>query len=274
MTGGDDIVYSPRAVLSRPASFVRDAWLDLRRIPRVAWRLFRSAMQSRYRKSWLGYLWLLLPPLGTTLVWTYVQSRRIVETAPTEMPYAMHVLTGMVQWQLFVDALNAPLQQLTAAKQTITRTNVPHEAFLLAGMYETLFNCAVRILVAAPVLVFFDTPLRATLLAIPIGIAAITLFGFALGIAAVPFGLLYDDVGRALTLLSGFWLFVTPVLYPTRGWMRWNPLTPLIDTTRGWLTGGAVDPAFVPIAALSLPMLLFAWLLLRVARPHVVARLG
>lgn len=267
-------VLTADAALAHPGVFLRETWDDLRRAPSVGWRLFRSSVQARHRRTWLGYLWLLLPTLGTTLVWVYVQARHIVSTGPTALPYPIHVLAGTVLWQVFVDALNAPLQQFGAGRQMIARMRVPPEAFLFAGVVETLFNFAVRAVVIVPLLVYFGLSLRASAAFVPIGIVALTLFGLALGIAVTPLGLLYDDVGRAITLITGLWFFLTPVLYPANGAMRWNPLTPLIETTRGWMTGTTTAPGFAVVMALTVPAVAAMWLVLRVARPHVVARLG
>ncbi len=270
-----ETVYSSDSELHHPHRFFAAAASDLRRSPAVAWRLVRSGVQARHRRAWLGYLWLLLPTLGTTAVWSYVQSRRIVNIPASEVPYPVYVLAGTILWQLFVDALNAPLQQLTAGRSLITRSRVPHEALIAAGVLETLFNGAVRLIVLVPVLFYFDMPLRASIALLPIGIAALVLFGLALGVAAAPLGLLYDDVGRGIALVTGLWFFLTPILYPARGAMYWNPLTPLIDVTRGWLIGGgSADSRFMLVFALTIPFLLVAWLFLRLARPHVVARLG
>src|SRR6185369_17918448 len=147
-----ETVYTAHSDLRHPGHFVAEALHDLRRSPAVAWRLFRSNVQARHRRTWLGYLWLLLPAIGTTAAWVYVQSRHVVATAPTDLPYPLHVFAGTIFWQLFVDALNAPLQQLTASRAVITRSRVPHEAFLLAGLFETLMNCAVRVALLVPLL--------------------------------------------------------------------------------------------------------------------------
>jgi hypothetical protein len=51
-------------------------------------------------------------------------------------------------------------------------------------------------------------------------------------------------------------------------------VTPLLDTTRAWLTGGSMSAGFLPVAGGMAAILVAAWVLQRVARPHVVARLG
>ena len=281
----EEVVYSAESQLRTPARFAADAWMDLRVAPRLAWCLFLHTLRAHYRRSWLGYFWLLAPPLATTATWVYLNSVRLLNVGPTETPYTVYVLTGTVLWQVFADAINSPLQQLTNARAILTKSRVPHEALLLAGLIEVLFNFAVRMLVLMPVLVWFGPHLRLTLegLALaPLGVAALLLLGFAVGLLLAPFGLLYQDVPRGLTLAVGCWFFLTPVIYPwpTSGraalLARLNPVAPLLEASRGWLTTGgtALTREFVLVVALTLPVLLTAWLLQRIARPHVVARLG
>lgn len=271
-----EIVYSSQSELRHPRRFLADAFRDLRRAPAVAWRLFLSNVRARHRRSWLGYLWLLLPTIATAVIWTYIQSRRVIGIAPTPVPYAVYVLAGMVLWQVFVDALNAPLLHLATSRQLITRSRVPHEALILAGVYEVLLNCAARLLVIMPALLFFAVPLGPRALLLPIGIAALTLLGLSLGMLIAPAGLLYDDVGRAVALTTGFWFFLTPVVYPApeHGLLRLNPVTPLLETTRGWLTSTEPARGFGVVTLVALVTLFAAWLVQRVARPHTVARLG
>jgi lipopolysaccharide transport system permease protein len=53
-------------------------------------------------------------------------------------------------------------------------------------------------------------------------------------------------------------------------------LTPLITTTRDWLTTGtaAQHIAFFVVSSVTVTLLLAAWVLYRLALPHLVARLG
>lgn len=271
-----DTVYSSDAELRHPGRFFQGAWEDLRRTPRVAWRLFRSGVQARYRRTWLGYLWLLLPTAGTAAVWVYVRSRGVIETGSIRVPYVVYALSGTILWQVFAEALMAPLQQLTANRQLITRNRVPHEALILAGVLETLLNSLVRFILLAAVMIWMGVSPGREVLLVPFGVIALALLGLALGVLAAPAGLLYEDVARLLTLFTGFWFFLTPVVYPApaSGVMRLNPVTPLLETTRQWLTSPAPLAGFAWVTASATAALLLAWLLQRLARPHVTARSG
>jgi lipopolysaccharide transport system permease protein len=271
-----ETVYSAEPELIHPLRFARAAVVDLRHSVEPAWQLFRRNLQGRYRRAWLGYTWLLLPTVGTTGVWLYVQSRQIIEVAPTDLPYPVYVLAGTILWQLFVDALNAPLQHLTAGKQLITRSTVPHEALVLAGAFEVLLNCAVRLVALMVVLLAFRTPVGLSILFVPAGIGSLLLLGLGLGLLAAPWGLLYDDVSRLLSFVTGFWFFLTPIVYraPAAGLLALNPVTPLLETSRAWLTGGQAAGGFSRVTIAAAAMLIVAWLVQRMVRPHVVARLG
>jgi ABC-type polysaccharide/polyol phosphate export permease len=74
----------------------------------------------------------------------------------------------------------------------------------------------------------------------------------------------------------GFGMFVTPVFYriPPGSPLRFNPVAPLIETARNWLTGAGAAPGFLLVTAVAALLLVLAWLLYRLARPHIVARLG
>lgn len=280
-SAAEEVVYSAESQLRSPARFVADLRSDLRVAPAVAWRLFLHNLRAGYRQSRLGYFWLLLPPLATAATWVYLNSARVLDVGPTEMPYTLYVLAGTVLWQVFAEALGSPLQQLSSARGILTKSRTPHEALLLAGALEVFFNFAVRAAVLLPLFGWINPSWGWSVLLAPAGVAALALLGFSLGLLLAPAGLLYRDVQRGLNLIVGFWFFLTPVIYPPPA--RWpasllvtlNPVAPLIVTARRWLAGAQAAPAggFARAVALSMLCLALGWLCYRLARPHLVVRL-
>jgi len=64
-----ELVYTADSELRRPVQMLRSMYLDLLRSRGLAWRLFLRDLNGQYRQSLLGYLWLLLPPLGSRPSW-------------------------------------------------------------------------------------------------------------------------------------------------------------------------------------------------------------
>ncbi len=277
----EEVVYSADSQLRAPRRFASELRADLRVAPAVAWRLFLHSLRAGYRRSWLGYVWLLLPPLAMAATWVYLTRARVLDVGPTEMPYTLYVLTGVLLWQVFAEALNSPLQQLSAARSILTKSRTPHEALLLAGIIDVYFNFALRAAVLLPVFIWLNPGWGWSVLLAPAGVAALALLGFSLGLLLSPAGLLSRDVSRGLNLFVGFWFFLTPVIYPPPA--RWpasllttlNPVAPLLVTARRWLAGVQAAPArgFGWVVALSLVCFALGWLCYRLARPHLVARL-
>jgi lipopolysaccharide transport system permease protein len=270
-----DIVYGSSAELSRPGAFLREALGDLRAAPRIGRRLFAAQLRGRARRSALGYLWLVLPAAAVTLLCVYLQSLGILKAGPTGMPYPLYVLSGVLLWQIFVEALNQPVQQLLAARHLISRSRLPHEAILVGAAFEVLLAAAVRVaLMLAAFWLYGASAVPGA--ALPLGVFALILLGFSIGLLAAPWALLYDDARQALTMLTTFWFFLTPIAYRAdlHGIIGLNPVTPLLETARSSLGGGAAGGGFAAVTAASAVMLAGAWILYRLARPHVVERLG
>jgi lipopolysaccharide transport system permease protein len=164
----------------------------------------------------------------------------------------------------------------------LLRVNFPRESILLAGLGQVLFAALIRMLLVLFVILWFELTPPVTAWLFPLGILSLIAVGFMLGVLLVPVGVLFGDVQQGLPILATFLMLLTPVLYPqpeagvAAAVAKWNPLTPLITVTRDSLTTGSADqvPAFLVVTGAGLVLLFVAWVLYRLALPHVIARLG
>jgi len=275
-------VYTPESPLRQPRKFVRELISDLWGSRELAWRLFVRDLRAQYRASLLGYVWVFLPPLVAGLPFVYLNSAGVISISDTPIPYAAYAMVGAIIWQTFVDALNSPLRSVNAARAMLTRINFPREAILLSGLMQVAFTFVVRLALVIGVFAAFALKPAATSPLFVVGMISIALTGFMIGLILTPLGVLYGDVQYSLPIASTFLMLITPVLYPVPssglGAMvaSLNPLTPLITTTRDWLTTGASvqQVAFLVVSAVTVTLLILAWVLYRLALPHLVARLG
>jgi homopolymeric O-antigen transport system permease protein len=275
-------VYTPESPLRHPSKFARDMISDLWSSRELAWRLFVRDLRAQYRTSLLGYVWVFLPPLVASLPFVYLNSAGVIRIGNIPIPYAAYAMVSAIIWQTFVDALNSPLRSVNAARAMLTRINFPREAILLSGLMQVGFAFVVRLVLVIGVFAAFALKPPATSPLFLVGMISIALTGFMIGLVLTPIGVLYGDVQHSLPIASTFLMLITPVLYPVPSSglgatvASLNPLTPLITTTRDWLTTGAAvqQIAFLVVSGVTVTLLLLAWVLYRLALPHVVARLG
>ena len=276
------IIYKPGSSLRDPGKLFADAIRDALVSRELGWRLFVRDISSRYRQSLLGYFWFIIPPVIASVPFIFLNSQGIMSVGKTAVPYAVFALVSTTIWQTFVDAINAPLRVTTASKDVLTKINLPREAILLSAFYQAAFGLVVRLLLIAVIMAAFGIAPAATAPMALIGLLALLLFGFMIGVMLTPIGLLYNDVTNILPMFTTFLMFLTPVVYPvpTTGtaadFAAWNPLTPLVSYTRDWLLVGHTDYGWqtMVILAATLALLLLGWLVFRVAMPHLIARLG
>lgn len=274
-------IYTPDSPLRSPSAFVAGVARDARAARVLAWRLFIRDISAQYRQTAFGYLWAALPAVFTALVWFALQAVGIINIKTGNVPYIAYVLTGTIFWQTFLDALNAPLKQVTQNLSMLSRVNFPTEALIASGVAQVLFSFVIKAIVLAVVLAATGAPVRWTAPAALLPGLALVAVGTALGILLLPLGMLYQDVQQGLNVVLAPLMFLTPVLYPASSAgalekvIRVNPLTPLFEVLREFLFGG-IGPyvvEFVVVLGVTLLVGGFGWLVYRLSLPMLIERI-
>lgn len=275
-------IYTPESPLANPGRLWREMVADLWNGRELAWRLAVRDISAQYRQSALGILWALLTPLSTTVVWLFLSTSQLVQVADTGIPYPVFVFSGTLLWSILIDAFNAPLNQVNVNRGLLAKINFPREALILTGVYQTLFNGAIKIGILLLVLPFMGVHPGWGGLLIPVGVLALVLTGTALGLLITPLGVLYGDIGRVMPLAVQLLMYLSPVVFPlpSQGWaaqlMTLNPLTPLLVNARAWFTGQ--EPQLLTnwlfTVSGSALLLLVVWMIYRLAMPILIERMS
>ena len=276
-------IYTPDSSLANPLIMVRAMLSDLWAGRELAWRLTVRDISAQYRQTFLGLLWAIILPLATTLVWLYLSLTGIVQLQKTDLPYPVYAFAGTMLWAIFIEAMNAPLAQTGGARPMLTKLNFPREALILSGIYKTLFNAGIKIILLLAILPLFKVYPGWSLAWFPVGVLALILVGTAIGLFITPVGMLYTDIGRGLPLIMSFVMYLTPVVFPmpegtglAAQLFHLNPLTPLILNARAWLTGGDVTMMgyFIAVNASAFLLLLVSWIGYRLTLPIIIERMS
>jgi lipopolysaccharide transport system permease protein len=281
-SGRQTIVYSPESQMHTPDRLIRSMLHGLKDSRELAWRLFVRDISARYRQSMLGIFWAFLPPIITGLVFIILQSKKVVNFGETDIPYPVYVMVGTTLWQVFTESLNAPLKSVIAAKPMLAKINFPREALIVSAFYDVLFNLLIKSIVLVGVFVYFKVSLTLGLLMAPVAILILILLGMAIGLLLTPLGTLYTDVTQGLTVVTSFWFFLTPVIYPPPQSFPYslmttlNPVSPILTGARDLLTKGIVTNMgpFLVVSLLTILGLFIAWMIYRIALPILIERMS
>lgn len=278
----NETIYTPQSKLKHPLKLWRLMWRDLLAARGLAWQLMLRDIKAQYRQSFLGVAWAFIPPIAMALGLTWAGKSQVIAISATDLPYPAYVMFSTSLWQTFVEALQGPVQALTKAKPMLSRVNFPREAIILAKLGEVLFNFGIKLILIVGLFIWFRIPVSWSVILAPVALIHLVLLGTWFGMMVAPLSMLYQDVIKALNMITGFWLFVTPVIYPIpetgsfSTFVRLNPVTPLLVTTRELATTGILTQVrgFWLVSAIALLGLLFTWVAFRLAMPFVIERIS
>lgn len=274
-------VYSPQNKYSLTQIF-KEILLGFREGRELAWRLFVRDLKAGYKKSFLGVVWLFIPPFFTAGIWIFLNSQNVVNISGAPMNYAAFTLCGTILWSFFAEALNKPIQRFQGAMSMMSKLNFPREALILASIYDQLFSLLLKLIVLVPLLWILGYPPTFDWGLGFIGILGLLIAGISLGLMLSPLGLLYNDIGKALPLILPFVMYLSPVIYPLREGGKlavlqgFNPVTPFLELSRSSLGGyGFVlfDSLWIWSGVLIF-LLVFSLLAVKIAMPIIVERSG
>jgi len=275
-------IYLPNANKTTFLASLINIFKDIKPAHDLGVRLFKRDIKSQYRQSFLGFFWVLIPPLLTAGLWVFLNKNRIVNVGETDIPYPLFVMIGTMLWQVFAEAVNQPRVSVNENKGMLTKINFPREALLLSGFYTIMFNLGPKLLVLAIAFYFFKITPSYSLLFFPLGVLMISLTGFTIGVLLTPAGLLINDVARGIGIILPFLMYLTPVIYPapTTGQvaviMQFNPLATLINSSRDWFSGQLtyIPNEFILLSCFTLLFLLIGVLAYRISMPIITERFG
>jgi lipopolysaccharide transport system permease protein len=204
----------------------------------------RRQYQLRYRQSFAGIAWAVVPPLASLVVAT-VLFRDVLEVDTRGVPYPLFALAGLAPWSFFAGVLSSGIPSVAMQQTMVTRLAFPRVAIPLSIVGIGLIDLAITttLFLGYAIVTGAGLPLTALwaplLLLIEVIFATgVILFGSALNVFA-------RDIRLGIPLAVQLWQFLTPVMYPLtevpgnlRGLYRANPMSGLIESFRTVMIDG------------------------------------
>ena len=274
--------YSAKSEIRHPVELFTSIFSDAWSGRDLAWRLFLRNVRGMYRQTFLGLFWAFLPPIANTAVWIFLRQQGVFDTGTMAVNATLYILTGMILWQAFSEALQMPLKVLKQNQNMISKLRFSRESLIMLGLAEVLFDLAIRMLLLIPAFLWFGvSPSMATLWA-PLTILLMVLWAAGIGLLLMPIGSLYQDVERFLQLAIPFWMIITPIIYvapetyPGKLLVWLNPASPLLMYSRDLLLVGdstVALPAII-IAVATIPLFLLGLAVFRISIPVLIERMN
>jgi len=210
-------------------------------------------VKVRYKQTALGAAWAVIQPVFTMLVFS-IFFGRLANMPSDGVPYPVFVFAALVPWTFFANALGQGSNSLVGSGNLITKVYFPRlvvpTASVISGLVDFLIAFAVLVLL----MTWYGIGLSLKILWLPVFVlhAVITALAVALWLSAL--NVQYRDVRYTVPFLTQFWLFATPVAYPSSllspGWRIAYGLNPMVGVVEGFrwaLLDTGPAPGLMPV---------------------------
>jgi lipopolysaccharide transport system permease protein len=181
-------------------------------------------VKIRYKQTALGIGWAVIQPLAMMAVFSLAFGK--LGKVPSDgIPYPVFTFCALLPWQLFAHALSEASNSLVANERLITKVYFPRLIVPLSAVLGGLVDFGVAFLILLTMMLYYGiTPTRAAV-TLPLFIVLALATALAVGLWLSALNVKYRDVRYTMNFLIQFWLFATPVAYPSSLIPdRWRPL--------------------------------------------------
>ena len=224
---------------------IRELWRYRELFGFLAWR----DILVRYKQTYLGVAWALLQPLLTMVVLTMVFSR-FAKLPSGGAPYALLVMSALLPWQVFANAVSESSTSLVASARIISKVYFPRLIIPASAVLSGFIDAIIALAILLVRMVVYGVGFQWHLLLLPVFLGLSFLAAFSAGIWFSALSVRYRDVKYIVPFITRVGMYVTPVGFDWRvavpeQWKFWfslNPLVGVIDGFRWCVLGPQFEP--------------------------------
>jgi len=230
---------------------LRDLLLYRELIFFMTWR----DLKVRYKQTLLGASWAILQPFLTMVVFS-IFFGNLAKVPSDGVPYPIFSYTALIPWTLFSKALQDASRSLVANSHMITKVYFPRMILPLSSVMAGVVDFLIAFVVLLGMMVFFNIFPTVNVLVLPLFLllALVTAVGVGLWLSAL--NVLFRDINYVLPFLTQFWMYITPVAYPSSmvpsEWQvvyALNPMAGVVEGFRWALLGTGQPPGIMTLVS-------------------------
>lgn len=217
----------------------------------LAWR----DIKVRYKQTVLGATWAIIQPFFTMMVFSLFFGR-LAKLPSDGIPYPIFSYAALVPWTFFANALSQSSNSLVGSANLIKKVYFPRLVIPISTVISSIVDFSLAFVVLLGMMLFYDIFPTANVVWLPslLLLAFITALGVGLWLSAM--NVQFRDVRYAVSFLTNFWMFATPIAYPSslldEPWRTLYGINPMVGVIEGfrWALLGT-DTAPGPIIIVS-----------------------
>ncbi|MCE2950695.1 MAG: ABC transporter permease [Alphaproteobacteria bacterium] len=237
----------------------------------LLYSLTKRDVESKYRESFLGFLWSFVTPLLFLAIYTFVfgvvfKARWPVGEVDSKMEFAFIIFTGFMLFNIFSETISRAPTIILSHQNFVKKVVFPLEILPAVALGGSLFNALVSFIVWLIFYIFnFGLP-HPTLLLLPLIMFPLICLTLGVSWFFAALGVFVRDITHIVGLLTTALLFLSGIFFSAETLppeyqevLSLNPFLFIISQARQVMIWGKL-PDFAQLAIYTGFSLVLAWL--------------
>ncbi|MBI3667359.1 MAG: ABC transporter permease [Acidobacteria bacterium] len=194
-------------------------------------------VKVRYKQTVLGAAWAIIQPFFTMVVFS-IFFGKLANMPSDKVPYPIFAYAALVPWNFFANGLSQSSDSLVGAANLIKKVYFPRLAIPIAAVLSGVVDFAISFTVLLAMMAYYGIAptLHVAWLPLLLLLAFVTALGVGMWLSAL--NVEFRDVRYTVPFLIQFWMFATPIAYPSsllyRSWRTIYALNPMVGVIEGF----------------------------------------
>lgn len=177
----------------------------------MLYSMVQRELRSRYKGSFLGFLWTFVNPLLQLAVYSIVFPFIL---RVQQENYPMFLFVALLPWIFFTSSVTGSTSSIVGNATLVTKIHFPRMILPLSVVCTNLMNYFYSLVIVIAALLLTGVHINFNILWIPVILLIEFLFALGLSLAFSALQVKFRDVEHIVGVVIFCWFYVTPIVFP------------------------------------------------------------
>ncbi|MEX1245579.1 MAG: ABC transporter permease [Thermoanaerobaculia bacterium] len=194
-------------------------------------------IKVRYKQTALGAAWAIIQPFFSMVVFSLFFGK-LAKMPSDGIPYPIFAYAALVPWTFFANGLSQSANSLVDSANLIRKVYFPRLTIPIANVLSGLVDFALAFVVLVGMMLWYGIFPTGRIVWLPLFLLLALVTALAVGLWLSVLNVEYRDVRYTIPFLTQFWMFATPIVYPSsllpEPWRTLYGINPMVGVVEGF----------------------------------------
>ena len=194
-------------------------------------------VKVRYKQTVLGAAWAVIQPFMAMVVFS-IFFGKLAKMPSDGIPYPLFAFSALVPWSFFANGLSQSSNSLVGSAHLITKVYFPRLVVPISSVISGIVDFVLAFVVLLGMMFYFGVLPTFNVIWLPFLLVLAFLTALGVGMWFSALNVEFRDVRYVVPFLTQFWMFATPIVYPSsllsEPWRTLYGINPMVGVVEGF----------------------------------------